>query len=304
VGSRDLIGRPGWARESFERIFGVRRAGDFRQNWPDGVRMAVLLTFDTQGDIDALRGAPNSMWQPGKINFCDLTMRRFDVKEGVHRVLRILGKHGVKATFPVCGMTAEWYPEIVRDIRSEGHEIAAHGYSHEDLYLFDDEGEAEEIRRATECVADAAGIAPIGWRCPRYSITERTLGLLREAGYLWDSDLHESSFPYVLEKNGDRIVEIPAGLDDWGMYLLLVGAAPHMGGTPYGTPEQVLSTVRAEFDVLYEESENTPQVMQWCMHPKITGRPFRAQVLDALIEHAKGHSGVWFATCEEIARLA
>jgi hypothetical protein len=77
-----------------------------------------------------------------------------------------------------------------------------------------------------------------------------------------------------------------------------------MGGTPYGTYEGVLSTLKAEFDLLYRESADGPRVLQYCMHPKISGRAFRAAVLDELISHAKDHDGVWFATCRELAELA
>lgn len=295
-----------WQKDRFEDIFGEKIQGEIQRNWPADKRIAVLLTFDTQGDVDAATaGAPNSMWLPGRINYCDLSMRRFDIQEGLDRILRILQKHNVRATFPTCGMTADWYPDVVPKVLDHGHEVAVHGYHHVDLFHLNSDDERIEIERATETIARAVGTQPKGWRSPRYSVTEHTLDVLRDIGYTWDSDLHDESFPYILRKSGQDIVEIPAGLDDWSLYLQLSGgAAPQMGGTPYGSTAGVLSTLMAEFDTLFEESEREPRIFQWCMHPKISGRPARAAVLERLIIHMKDHDGIWFAACEDIAQLA
>lgn len=304
---RDRSADFSWTKERFEETFGARLPGRFHENWPKDKRICVLLTFDTQGDVDAaVPGYQSCRWPGGAINYCDLTMRQYDILEGLPRVLRILDKYSVKATFPLCGRTAEWYPHIVADIMDRDHEIAVHGYHHIPMFELSPEEQRAEIARATDAVAAATGQPPKGWRSPIYSITEYTLDYLRDFGYVWDSDFHDQNFPYVLKKNGREIVEIPATLDDWGLYLQLGGDpidAIEMGGTPYGNPEGVFSTLKAEFDILYEESAQGPRVFQWGMHPKISGRPFRAAVLDRLIAYVKKHDGVWFATCEELARL-
>lgn len=306
IGSSHRLDDWTWHKDRFEETLGAKLPGRFTEQWPKDLRLAVLFTFDTQGDIDATTaGAPNSMWAPDKINYCDLSMRRYDVAEGLDRILRILSKYDVRATFPTCGLTAEWYPDAVKKVLQDGHEVAVHGYHHVDLYHLTPAEERQEIERATEAIGSSIGEQPKGWRSPKYSITEHTLDLLRDAGYVWDSDLHDQTFPYVLNKGGRELVEIPAGLDDWGLYLQLSGgASPQMGGTPYGTTEGVLSTLIAEFDILYEEAEKEPRVMQFCMHPKITGRPFRAAVLDHLISYMNVHDGVRFMTCSEVAALA
>lgn len=296
-----------WGQDRFEEIFGVRSAGTFVENWPKDKRIAVLLTFDTQGDVDAAAtwaSHTNAFWPNGAINYCDLTMRQYDIFEGLARVTRILKKHDVRATFLYCGLTADWYPSAIKSVMDEGHEIGVHGYRHIGLCYLTDEQEREEVERATDSVSAVTGLAPMGWRSPRYSTSERTLELLRDFGYQWQSDFHDTDFPYLLTKEGRTIVAIPAGNDDWGMYLMLgSGMPPQMGGTPYGNTDGIFSSVKGEFDVLYEESAEAPRVLQWCMHPKISGRPFRAAVLDRLIAYMKEHEGVWFATCEEVASL-
>jgi peptidoglycan/xylan/chitin deacetylase (PgdA/CDA1 family) len=296
-----------WHKDDFAKTFGDRVPGRFRENWPANTRIAVALTFDTQGDIDAaLPGRSNGRW-PGyedRINYVDLAMRQYDVLDGVPRVLRILAKHGVQATFPVSGMTCDWYPDTVREIASHGHEVAAHGYHHVLSIQLTPEQEREEIERATDAVARLLGAPPRGWRTPVYSTTEHTLDFLRDLDYQWHGDFHNADFPYVLRKNGRDIVEVPPSNDDWSLFLIGGPGMLRMGGTPYGTTEGVLGTLKAEFDVLYEESAEAPRMFQLCMHPSIIGRPFRAAVLDRLITYIEECDGVWFTTCTDLAALA
>src|SRR5262249_26096625 len=149
-------------------------------------------------------------WIEGKINYCDLTQRQYDVRRGVYRILDILRRYEVKATFPVTGLTAEWYPEVVEAIMADGHEVATHAYRHLPLYRLDRDEERAEIAAATEAVKTASGgVQPIGWRSPMYTATTNTIDLLADAGYVWNSDFHNDDLPYILEWNGKSMVEIP-----------------------------------------------------------------------------------------------
>ena len=102
------------------------------------------------------------------------------------------------------------------------------------------------------------------------------------------------------------IVEIPPGNDDWPQYNIFTGpGSPLMGGTRYGTAEGVWSSMKAEFDILYEESRSAPRVLHWATHPKITGRPYPAAVFDRVLAYAAAHQGVWITTAKRgrVARL-
>lgn len=295
-----------WSRTAWEETFGARRETRLAENWPEGVRVAVALTFDTQGDVDAAIPAYQNnscFWAEGKINYCDLTQRQYDTWRGVYRILEILRKYDVKASFPVTGLTAEWYPEVVQAIAADGHEIATHSYRHVPLHRFDRDEEREEIEAATKAVATASGKQPIGWRSPMYTTTPNTIELLAEAGYLWNSDFHNDDLPYLLDAAGETIVEIPAGLDDWELSLIQVPESVAMGGVPYSSPSHVTDILTSAFNMLYEESANAPRMMQYCMHPKITGMPYRAWGLQQVIEHMQSHEGVWFCSMEDIANL-
>jgi hypothetical protein len=85
--------------------------------------------------------------------------------------------------------------------------------------------------------------------------------------------------------------------------LIQVPESVGMGGVPYSSPSHVTDILSSQFDMLYLESESGPRMMQYCMHPKITGVPYRAWGLQRLIEHMHSRDGVWFCTMEELADL-
>jgi peptidoglycan/xylan/chitin deacetylase (PgdA/CDA1 family) len=296
-----------WSRGAWAETFGEERPTRLEEQWPEDTRIAVCLTFDTQGDVDAAIPTyqlGTCYWAEGKINYCDLTQRQYDTRRGVYRILEILRRHDIRATFPITGLTAEWYPEVVDAISADGHEVGVHGYRHVPLFRLDEDEEREEVEAATAAVANAiGGKKPLGWRSPMYSTTPNTLKLLMEQGYLWNSDFHNDDMPYILAQDGRQIVEIPAGLDDWELNLIQVPENVGMGGVPYASASHLTDVLSSTFNMLYQESEGQPRVMQYCMHPKITGVPYRAWSLEALIRHMKSHEGVWFCTMEDVARL-
>jgi peptidoglycan-N-acetylglucosamine deacetylase len=295
-----------WHPDNWTKHFGRQTRVNMLAPELSGVRVIVLLTFDTQGDVDAAvpgYQAGAGHWSNGAVNYCDAAERQYDMRGGVQRVLRILRKFDVHGTFPTCGATAEWYPDIISSISGAGHEVASHGYWHKPLNEMTGGEESEEIARTTEALERVTGSRPYGWRSPMYTITERTIPLLIEQGYAYDSDLHNDDEPYVLTTKEGSIVEIPGGLDDFGMWLSSVPNSIHHGGIPYGNPFGITNILNAHFDVLYEEGLERPRVFQYCMHPKITGRPFRSLSLTAFLEHATALPGVRFMTMLELARL-
>jgi hypothetical protein len=85
--------------------------------------------------------------------------------------------------------------------------------------------------------------------------------------------------------------------------LSFVPHSIHPGGIPYGNPVGITNILNAHLDVLYEKGEERPRVFQYCLHPKITGRPFRPLSVTAFLEHATALPGVRFMTMLELAQL-
>ena len=109
-----------------------------------------------------------------------------------HRLLDLLDRCGVCATFFVLGKAADRFPYLVREVHARGHEIASHGYGHELLYNITPERFREDIRRSAEQLERLTGTRPIGYRAPAFTITKKTLWagpILAEEGFLYDSSI-------------------------------------------------------------------------------------------------------------------
>jgi polysaccharide deacetylase family protein (PEP-CTERM system associated) len=108
------------------------------------------------------------------------------------RVLALLSEAGVHATMFVLGKFAERFPEVVREIHAQGHEVASHGYGHVEIF-HQSQGEfTEDIRRSKENLEQIIGARVRGYRAPDFSIVRETLWALRalsEAGFDYDSSI-------------------------------------------------------------------------------------------------------------------
>lgn len=218
---------------------------------------------------------------------------------GVPRILDILDRHQVPATFFVPGYTAERYPAVVRDIVRAGHEVAHHGYLHEPLEGVDEATEAAYLDRGLEALWDVAGVRPVGYRAPMWEPTWSTPRLLAERGFLYDSSLMDADVPYELAVPGAgprSIVEIPVswGLDDWEQYCFVPGVS---GSGLIESPAKVREMWLLELDAMAEA--------RGCFvltnHPFLTGRPSRAAALETVIARAVERGDVWLASLTQIA---
>ena len=252
--------------------------------WPDGCRIAVALTFDFQGGEDV---RPD---KDGKINHEEYTQAEYGPKTGIWRILRILEQNKVKATFLTCGGIAERYPEAVKAIAQNGHEIAGHGYHHEVARDLSKEEERDVIRRTTEMIRNRSGKRPVGWRSCTQS--PNSLELLMEAGYLWNSNSFSYDLPFLWGMAETKLVELPRQP---------FGDGRTYGHRDSGNPNDTLVIWKGLFDDLYEESKTAPTFCPFQFHPYISSRPGRARALKELIQYMKKHEGVWFTTGSEVA---
>lgn len=212
---------------------------------------------------------------------------------GVERILRLCQQHGIAATFFVPGAEARMHPSLIREIASAGHEIAAHGDALEDHAALGD-NEAEVLARAHDAIADAAGVAPVGWRAPDGMLSKETLPLLARLGYRYDSSFQDDDFPYSLAPEGaNGLIEVPQNemLIDQVLFSIRQ------------THDRVLKNWTEEFD-----GASTAGCFS-CMtlHPRPdygVGRASRMDMLNHFIAHVRATPGVTFKTCAQAAALA
>lgn len=119
--------------------------------------------------------------------------RECRVERNVQRILQMLAQHKVQATFFTLGWIAERYPQLVREIAAQGHEVASHGYGHERASA---QSEAEffaDVQRAKFVLEDLTGVPVQGYRAPSFSIGKDNLwafDCLARAGYRYSSSVY------------------------------------------------------------------------------------------------------------------
>ena len=130
-----------------------------------------------------------------RLGLADWDRRGPALERQTHAVLGLLDELGVRATFFVLGMTAERYPDLVREAVARGHEIASHGHSHEPVFEQTSESFRADLERGLEAVEAASGVRAVGYRAPAFSITRDApwaYEVLAELGFAYDSSQYDS----------------------------------------------------------------------------------------------------------------
>lgn len=260
-------------------------------SWPGGVRAAACFTFDLDAESPILFDHPEAA---GWLDV--LSHQAYGPRTGVYRLLRVLERQDVRATFFVPGWVAERWPEAVRAIRDAGHEIGHHGYFHEASRGVDAAVLERRLLRGFEALDAVAGVRPIGYRAPMWELSAEMPAILARNGIRYDSSLMDTDVPYRLESGVSSIVELPVqwALDDWEAYAYL----PGITGTGWiARPSEMLERWTAELDALTAEGG----LFVLTNHPFLSGRASRAAALQTLMARAKLTDGLWVATCAEIA---
>ena len=263
-------------------------------SWPPGVTAAACLTFDMDAEAAVLTADIASI-----ARMTPMSHQSYGPLVGVPRILALLKRHGVTATFFIPGYSAHRYPDVVRAVAEAGHEIAHHSYFHENTIGMDEKTEAAMIDLGLRALHDVAGVRPEGYRAPMWEMNYHTPRLLAERGFRWDSSLMDSDHPYALAVDGlpDALVEVPVswGLDDWEQYAFLPGL---IGSGVIESPAKALEMWTLELDAMHRLGA----AFVLCCHPFLSGRPSRAEALERLIERMKALDGLWITTVGEVAR--
>jgi polysaccharide deacetylase family protein (PEP-CTERM system associated) len=156
----------------------------------------------------------------GHISRTEWNTRECRVEGNVDRILSMLDEHGIKATFFTLGWVAERYPELIRRIVKNGHELASHGYGHERATNQTPECFFSDINVAKLILEDISGLAVQGYRAPSFSIGEKNLWAfecLERAGYSYSSSIYPIQHDHYGMPNAPRkahkignLLEIPA----------------------------------------------------------------------------------------------
>lgn len=279
-----------WPEDQWRRLINHVRAGKALRPaaWRDGARCAVALSFDSDHETNELRDGGKSIGR--------LSWGQYGNRVCVPRILKILRKYDVKATFYVPAVVALTYPDEQGQIIADSHEIGIHGWIHELNSVLPREAERDLMLRSADTLERVTGVRPVGLRTPSWDFSPNTLSIEMEMGLSYDSSLmaDEDCYELLLDGTPTGIVELPVEwVRDDAVYFMM---HRFQSLRPYTPPADVFDIFRREFDGAYEEGG----IFQLTMHPHFTGYRSRVWILEELIRYARAKGQVWFATHAEV----
>ena len=258
-------------------------------------RLTVALTFDHDAISDSVRrGDP-----PVKLSHGE-----FGPRVGVPRILGLLAERRIPATWFVPGHTLETFPETITAIVEGDHELACHGWFHEDFATLGAEDERQLVDRCATAVERITGARPLGWRAPYWSLGEWSLRAIAESGFTYDSSLMADDYGLYRVRLDDehsveagtrfgaesQLVEVPVSwmLDDWPYFE----PNPESGRDGLAAPSRVLEIWTEE--LRYAHGHAPGGLLTMTMHPECIGHGSRMAMLERFIDAAAALDGVVF----------
>jgi peptidoglycan/xylan/chitin deacetylase (PgdA/CDA1 family) len=277
-----------WSMDSVRKVVNAVRAGRSLRpkQWPQGARVAVLLSFDVDNETVSLRF--------GEPTIGALSQGQYGSRVALQRIVTLLDRNAIPASFFIPAVSLMIAPEQVGIIRKSGrHEFAVHGWIHEANAALPADVERRLVQQAIDTLTSMTGTRPVGYRAPSWNFSPNTLSIVRELGFLYESSLMADDSPYELLQNGQPtgIVELPVEwiLDDAPLF--------NPQGNSYSPPRDVAQVWIDEFDRAYAEGT----MFLLTMHPHISGHRSRIVALEQLIAHIRTKPGVWWGTHRQAA---
>lgn len=252
--------------------------------YPEGIRLAVNFTIDYDAQLNRrLKNEPAM----------ELTQGEFGGRVGIWRLMDLFDKYDIKLTLFTPGRICELYPESLKQAIERGHEVANHMWEHR--VPSDVELERDHLIKATEAIENLCGKKPAGTR------SGHKLSLLKEEGYIYTSSNCVDDIPYyIVDDEGQNCMpNLPDNyVNDDAMYF-------HFGWFGSGNAGQRLADPSKVYDIwlsTFRQFYKMGRYMNIVLHAFVSGRSLRIAMLERLIVEMKRMPGVWFPTCEELAR--
>ena len=256
-------------------------------------RLTVALTIDADYVSDSVRrGDPVVKFSHGE----------FGARVGMPRLLDLCQRRSIPATVFIPGHSLVTWPDLALRTVAAGHELAVHGWYHEDFSELSDAAASAILARARDAITEITGAPPAGHRAPYWALGARTLELVEAAGFTYDSSLMSDDFRLSRVRHGDRhsveagstfgatgaLVEVPVywGLDDWPQF------EPAAGRDGLAPPSKVLEIWLGE--LRYAHAHAPDGLLTVTVHPECIGRGHRMAMLEAFVAEAQALPGVVF----------
>ncbi|PFP16712.1 polysaccharide deacetylase [Priestia megaterium] len=278
----------------------------------------ILVAYGV--DVDAVAGWLGSYG--GEDSPDDISRGLFAGEVGAPRLLDLFDKYQLKTTWFIPGHSIETFPEQMKEVVKRGHEVGAHGYSHENPIAMTPQQEEEVLLKSITLIEELSGKKPTGYVAPWWEFSNVTNELLDKHGIKYDHSLMHNDFSPYYVRIGDiwtkidyakkanewmkplirgeetDLIEIPANwyLDDLPP-MMFIKKSPNSHG--FVNPRDLEEMWRDQFDWVYENMDYG--VFTMTIHPDVSGRPQVLKMHERLIQHISSHEGVRWVTFDEIA---
>jgi peptidoglycan-N-acetylglucosamine deacetylase len=278
----------------------------------------ILCAFGA--DVDSVAGQIGSYG--GGESPSDIQRGVFASEVGNIRLLNLFRKYKLKTSFFIPGHSIESFPDVVKRIADEGHEIGAHGYTHENPIAMTPTQEEAILVKSIELIEKFSGKKPRGYVAPWWEMSNSTAALLLKYGFRYDHSQGYRDFQPFYARVGDSwtVIDYSKRAEEWmrpmvhgkEIDLVEIGAnwcvddlppmlfmkkVPNSHG--FVNPRDIEQMWRDQFDWVYREYDYA--VFPMTIHPDVSGRPHVLMMLERLYHHMIGHPGVRFVTMNEMA---
>lgn len=281
-------------------------------------RKEIICAFGT--DVDSVAGQIGSY--AGGDSPSDIQRGIFASEVGTIRLLNLFRKYELRTSFFIPGHSIETFPDEMKRVADEGHEIGAHGYLHENPIAMTSEQEEAVLAKSIDVIEKLCGRKPRGYVAPWWEMSESTAALLLKYGFEYDHSQGYRDFQPFYARVGDawNVIDYAGKAQDWmkplehgrEIDLVEIGANWYLDDLPpmmfmkkvpnshgFVNPRDIEQMWRDQFDWVYREMDYA--VFPFTIHPGVSGRPQVLLMLERLIEHINAHEGVKWMTFEEIA---
>ncbi|HAN0787500.1 TPA: polysaccharide deacetylase [Campylobacter coli] len=278
----------------------------------------ILVAYGV--DIDAVAGWLGSYG--GEDSPDDISRGLFAGEVGIPRLLKLFKKYNIPATWFAPGHSIETFPEQMKMIVDAGHEIGAHGYSHENPIAMSTKQEEDVLLKSIELIEKISGKKPSGYVAPWWEFSNITNELLLKHGIKYDHSLMHNDFTPYYVRVGDKwtkidyskdakewmkplvrgqetdLIEIPANwyLDDLPP-MMFIKKSPNSFG--FVSPRDIGQMWIDQFDWVYREMDYA--IFPMTIHPDVSARPQVLLMHERIIEHINKHEGVKWVNLNDMA---
>jgi len=269
--------------------------------WPEGRRMALVVTIDLFDDAAILVQEPRMQGRAKS-----LSVWQYGTKRCVDRLLALFDELGLRASWFVPGTVALGHAPLVRRIHAAGHEIGNASFGCENFDLLHLEQQHRSLLAAQETLAGITGEAPLGFRSPFGNWAPGFTRSLREAGIAWSSSWRGDDLPYFHPVHpllppaaGAPLVELPLHyeLEDEPYFSFNLFPPVPVGQPRIASYREVLGNWRQDFAGFHRFGLCLPLRL----HPEIVGTAGRIDMLREFLSDVLSHADVWPATGREVA---